>query len=95
MMASPEGQEFPNIGCILECVENERLVFTNTMEAGFRPSANPFFTGIIELEDVEGGTLYRAIARHKNAEDCQKHVAMGFHAGWGQALDQLLELMSK
>lgn len=94
-MASPEGQEFPNVGCILECVENERLVFTDAMEPGFRPSATPFFTGIIELEDVDGGTLYRAIAKHKDAEDRQKHEAMGFHTGWGQCLDQLVEVMSK
>ncbi|MEI8282317.1 MAG: SRPBCC family protein [Armatimonadota bacterium] len=94
-MASPDGQEFPNVGCILECVPNERLVFTDAMEAGFRPSVTPFFTGIIELEDVEGGTLYRAIAKHKNAEDRKKHEDMGFITGWGQCLDQLVELMAK
>jgi uncharacterized protein YndB with AHSA1/START domain len=94
-MESPEGQQFPNVGCFLECVENERLVFTDAMEPGFRPSKEPFFTGIIELEDVEGGTLYRAIARHKDAETCQKHEAMGFQTGWGQCLDQLVELMAK
>ncbi len=94
-MESPEGQEFPNVGCILECVPNERLVFTDAMEPGFRPSKEPFFTGIIELEDVDGGTLYRAIAKHKDVETRQKHEAMGFHAGWGQCLDQLVELMAK
>ncbi len=93
-MASPEGQEFPNIGCILECIENERLVFTDALEPGFRPSPTPFFTGVIELEDVPGGTLYRAIALHKDAADRQKHEAMGFMTGWGLALDQLVELMS-
>ncbi len=94
-MSSPEGQEFPNVGCILECLENERLVFTDALVAGFRPSPKPYFTGVIELEDVEGGTLYRAIAMHKDAEDRQKHEEMGFQTGWGQALDQLVELMSK
>ena len=94
-MTSPEGQEFPNVGCILECVENERLVFTSALEPGYRPSPTPFFTGVIELEDVEGGTLYRAIAMHKDTEDKQKHEQMGFHTGWGQCLDQLVELMSK
>jgi uncharacterized protein YndB with AHSA1/START domain len=94
-MVSPEGQEFPNVGCILECIENERLVFTSALEPGFRPSTTPFFTGVIELEDVEGGTLYRASAMHKDTEDQQKHEQMGFHTGWGQCLDQLVELMSK
>ncbi len=94
-MASPEGQEMPNVGCILECIPNERLVFTSALEPGFRPSPTPFFTGVIELEEVEGGTLYRAIAMHKDVEDRQKHEAMGFHTGWGLCLDQLVELMAK
>ena len=94
-MESPDGQEFPNVGCILECVPDERLVFTSALEPGFRPSATPFFTGVIELEEVDGGTLYRAIAMHKDSEDRQKHEEMGFHTGWGQCLDQLVELMAK
>ena len=94
-MASPDGQEFPNTGCVLESIENERLVFTSALEPGYRPSPTPFFTGVIELEEVQGGTLYRAIAMHKDSEDQQKHEQMGFHTGWGQCLDQLVELMSK
>jgi uncharacterized protein YndB with AHSA1/START domain len=31
---------------------------------------------------------------HWTAADREKHEAMGFHEGWGQALDQLVELMS-
>ena len=29
-MESPEGQQFPGFGCILEVVENERLTWTST-----------------------------------------------------------------
>lgn len=28
VMRSPEGQEFPNLGCYLEIVPNQKLVFT-------------------------------------------------------------------
>jgi uncharacterized protein YndB with AHSA1/START domain len=36
-MRSPEGQEFENVGCYLEVVPNQRLVFTDTLLPGYRP----------------------------------------------------------
>ena len=27
---------------------------------------------------------------HKDEQDCKKHEEMGFHDGWGKALDQLV-----
>jgi len=36
VMRSPEGQEYPNLGCYLEVARNERLSWTNALEAGFR-----------------------------------------------------------
>lgn len=41
VMRSPEGREFVNPGCFLEVVENERLVWTNALEAGFGPAGRP------------------------------------------------------
>lgn len=96
VMLSPEGQEFPNQGCVLEVVHERRLVFTDAMVAGFRPSANPFFTGAVSLEPAgEGGTRYVARAIHRDAETRQKHAEMGFADGWGKALDQLVEYIQK
>ena len=89
-MHSPEGQEFPNVGCILEVVPNTRLVFTDTLLPGFRPSEKPFFTAIISLETHGSGTRYTAIARHGDAANRIKHEEMGFHGGWSTALDQLV-----
>ena len=37
-MQSPEGKEYPNTGCYLETVKNERIVWTNAMLPGFRPA---------------------------------------------------------
>lgn len=31
VMLSPEGQEFPNLGCYLEVIPNEKLVWTNAL----------------------------------------------------------------
>ncbi|HEY3742283.1 MAG TPA: SRPBCC family protein [Bryobacteraceae bacterium] len=92
VMCSPEGQSFPNIGCYLEIVENEKLVFTNALAPGFRPAAADLtFTAIVILEPHgESGTKYTAIAMHANPETRKRHEDMGFHTGWGAALDQLV-----
>lgn len=89
-MRSPEGKDFPNMGCYLEVVPNQRLVFTDTLLPGYRPSANPFFTGIIALEKQGKGTRYTATAIHRDEAGKKQHEEMGFHNGWGTALDQLV-----
>ena len=96
VMRSPEGQEFPGEGCYLEVVENERLAWTSTMVRGYRPAppepeeASMPFTAIIQLEPSGRGTKYTAIAIHRDEAGRDKHEAMGFHEGWGTALDQLV-----
>jgi uncharacterized protein YndB with AHSA1/START domain len=90
VMLAPDGAEYPTGGCFLEVVENTRLAFTDTLEPGFKPALNPFFTAIITFEDAEGGTAYTARALHKDLVDRKKHEEMGFHEGWGICLDQLV-----
>lgn len=92
IMCSPEGKEFPNVGCYLEVVPNRRLVFTDALLPGYRPSANPFFTAVMEIEPAGKGTRYRATAIHRDEDSRKKHEEMGFHTGWGAALDQLVAL---
>jgi uncharacterized protein YndB with AHSA1/START domain len=92
-MRSPDGEEFPNEGCYLEIVPNERLVFTDALQGGFRPSGNSFMTAIIMLKAEGTGTRYTAIAMHKDEESRRKHEEMGFVTGWGMALDQLVAHM--
>jgi uncharacterized protein YndB with AHSA1/START domain len=94
-MRSPEGQDFPNIGCYLEIIEHKKLVFTNTLGPDFRPSENPFFTAVITLESHGTGTKYSALAMHKDEASRQQHEEMGFHVGWGMCLDQLVELVTQ
>lgn len=95
VMRSPEGEEFPGAGCFLEIVENEKLVWTDALGAGYRPNEKAFFTAVITLADEEGGkTRYTARAMHKDEDDRKTHEDMGFSSGWSQCLDQLVELMS-
>ena len=91
VMRSPEGQEFPNNGCYLEVVPNERLVFTDTLLPGFRPSPKPFFTAALLLAKNGDGTRYTAIAIHGNEETRKQHEEMGFHDGWGTVVNQMVE----
>ena len=89
-MRSPEGEEFPNIGCYLEVTPNERLIFTDTLLAGYRPSPKPFFTAVLQLARNGAGTRYTAIAIHGDESTRKKHEEMGFHDGWGTVLDQMV-----
>lgn len=94
IMESPEGERMPaSNGCYLEVVPNRKLVFTDALSSGFRPNAKPFMTAIVEFIPKDGGTLYRATAKHADVETKNSHEAMGFFGGWGTALDQLVELI--
>ena len=93
LMRGPDGTDHPNYGCFLEIVPQERLVFTDTLQAGWRPSPTPFFTAIVTFEDRKGGTKYTARALHKDDADRAKHEEMGFDQGWNAALDQLVALV--
>jgi uncharacterized protein YndB with AHSA1/START domain len=96
VMRSPEGEEFPGVGCYLEVVPNQRLTWTSALGPGFRPTADPSdlpFTAVIELQPTaSGGTRYRATAIHQDEEARTRHEQMGFTDGWGAALDQLVAL---
>jgi uncharacterized protein YndB with AHSA1/START domain len=95
VMRSPEGKQFSNTGCYLEVIENEKLVWTAALKPGYRPQTPtdaPLFTAVILLEPHGTGTKYTAIAIHGDEESAKKHANMGFHDGWGKALDQLVTL---
>ncbi len=91
-MQSPEGQTMPtSAGCYLEVVEHRKLMWTDALGPGYRPNASGFFTAMILLEPVEGGTKCTAIAMHVDAAGKTSHEEMGFLQGWGTALEQLVE----
>lgn len=99
-MRSPDGEEFPSDGCILEVVPNRTFAWTSALAPGYRPlsgaaaAGSPFlFSGVITMEPDGAGTKYRALVIHADAEGCRRHAEMGFHHGWGAALDQLVAYM--
>lgn len=89
VMRSPDGQEFTNEGCYLEVSPHERLIFTDTLLPGYRPSPKPFFTAVLQLQRRGSGTRYTAIAIHGNEETRKNHEQMGFYDGWGTVVDQM------
>ncbi|MDQ8731137.1 SRPBCC family protein [Bradyrhizobium sp. LHD-71] len=95
VMRSPEGQEFPNVGCYLEVVPHERLVWTDALLPGYRPSPAPFMTAVLTFEPSGKGTRYVATAIHRDEDGRKKHEEMGFHEGWGTVLDQLVAYVKK
>lgn len=100
VMRSPEGEDFDHTGCYLEIVPKRRLIWTDALLPGYRPSpARPmnsmdFITAIISIEPHgNGGTKYSGIAIHGTDAARKQHEAMGFYDGWGTALDQLVEFV--
>ncbi|MDE1169040.1 MAG: SRPBCC family protein [Pseudomonas sp.] len=94
VMRAPDGSEYPNLGVFLEIRAPEKLIFTDAFQPGWVPSPRAFMTAVITLEDVDGKTRYTARALHWTAADRQAHEEMGFHEGWGQSLDRLVELVT-
>jgi uncharacterized protein YndB with AHSA1/START domain len=98
VMRSPEGQEYPNEGCYLEVVPGERLIWTSALLAGYRPALPPTtdhcghfqFTAALILEPSGKGTRYVARVLHADEAGRKSHEEMGFHDGWGKALEQLV-----
>lgn len=92
------GGEFrPHVdGCFLDVVPQKRLVFTTALAEGWRPT-EPWLalTAILTFEAEGEGTLYSARVLHKNAADGRKHEDMGFHDGWGTAIDQLATIVER
>lgn len=92
IMRGPAGEEVNNTGCYLMVVPERLLVFTDALGAGFRPTGTSFMAASVSIEPAAGGTLYVARVMHKDVETKTKHETMGFHQGWGAALDQLVAL---
>jgi uncharacterized protein YndB with AHSA1/START domain len=79
--------------CFLDVAEGERIVFTDTLTAGWRPADQPFMTAVISLSDRPEGTEYAAHVMHKSCADRDQHVELGFHDGWGTVAAQLAALV--
>ncbi len=88
-----EGQDSPNLGCFLEVIPMERLVWTSMLFPGYRPAVfdDVPITAIATMETVGTGTRYVFTALHRDEADFEKDKVSGFLQGTEIALDQFVE----
>lgn len=92
-IAVANGQEVPNLGCVLEVIPMERLVWTSMLFPGYRPAVfdDIPITAIMTMESVGSGTRYVFTALHRNEADLENNKTSGFYQGTEIAIDQLVE----
>jgi len=87
-----DGPDSPNVGCILEVVPMERLVWTSMLFPGFRPAVfdDIPITAIMAMETVGTGTRYVFTALHRSETDLETNKESGFYQGTEIAIDQFV-----
>ena len=92
-IAVADGPDVPNLGCILEVVPMERLVWTSMLFPGYRPAIfdDIPITAIMTMEPVGAGTRYVFTALHRDASDLEQNMSSGFYQGTEIAIDQFVE----
>lgn len=88
------GADAPNVGCVLEVLPQQRLVWTSMLFPGFRPAVfdDIPITAIMAMQAENGGTRYRFTALHRNAGELATNRESGFHEGTRIAIEQFAEL---
>ncbi|MCE2900972.1 MAG: SRPBCC domain-containing protein [Gemmatimonas sp.] len=91
-IAVGDGQPFPNVGCFLEAVPTERLVWTSMLFPGYRPAVfdDIPITAVVTLDAEGAGTRYRFTALHRSVADFEQNMASGWQQGTEIAMDQLV-----
>ena len=91
-IALADGREFPNLGCVLEVVPMERLVWTSMLFPDFRPAVfdDVPITAIMTMESVGTGTRYVFTALHRDEADFEKNKTSGWQQGTEIAFDQFV-----
>ena len=91
-IATGDGQEVPNLGCFLEVVPMERLVWTSMLFPGYRPAVfdDIPITAVMTLESLGTGTRYVFTALHRSQADLAQNRASGFFQGTEIAVDQFV-----
>ena len=88
-----EGQVVPNLGCFVDVVPMERLVYTSMLFPGYRPAVfdDIPITAIVTLQSEGTGTRYVFTALHRNEADLENNKTSGWAEGTEIATQQLLE----
>jgi uncharacterized protein YndB with AHSA1/START domain len=92
-IAGADGQVVPNLGCFLDVVPMERLVWTSMLFPGYRPAVfdDVPITAIMTMESVGTGTRYVFTALHRDESDFEKNKESGWQEGTEIAVDQFVE----
>lgn len=87
-----DGREVPNLGCFLDVVPMERLVWTSMLFPEYRPAVfdDIPITAVMTLKAAGAGTHYVFTALHRNAEDFETNKSSGFYQGTEIAIDQMV-----
>src|ERR1043165_16375 len=82
-IAVADGPEVPNLGCVLEVVPMERLVWPSMLFPGYRPAVfdDIPITAIMTMEAAGKGTRYVFTALHRNEADLKKNQESGWQQG--------------
>ena len=94
-IAVGDGPDSPNLGCFLDVVPLQRLVWTSMLFPGYRPAVfdDIPITAIVTTEPVGSGTRYVFTALHRDAAECEENKTSGFYEGTTIAVDQMVELV--
>lgn len=92
-IAVGDGREVPNLGCFLDVVPMERLVWTSMLFPGYRPAVfdDIPITAIVTMKSEGSGTRYVFTALHRSEDDLENNKSSGFYQGTEIAIDQLVE----
>jgi len=88
-----EDRDVPNVGCFLDVVPMERLVWTSMLFPGYRPAVfdDVPITAIMTMHAEGTGTRYVFTALHRNEADLEANKESGWLQGTEIALDQFVE----
>lgn len=91
-IAVGDGREVPNLGCVLEVVPMQRLVWTSMLFPGYRPAVfdDIPITAVVTMEAVGAGTRYVFTALHRSESELEQNKESGFYQGTEIAIDQLV-----
>jgi uncharacterized protein YndB with AHSA1/START domain len=94
-IAVGDGRDVPNLGCVLDVVPMERLVWTSMLFPGYRPAVfdDIPITAIMTMESAGAGTRYVFTALHRNEADLETNKTSGFYQGTEIAIEQFATLV--
>lgn len=91
-IAVGEGKEVPNVGCFLDVVPLERLVWTSMLFPGYRPATfeDVPITAVMTMKPEGSGTRYVFTALHRDEADLKANKESGWLEGTEIAVDQFV-----